>query len=89
MYVQASFAVAQTTVSPKVVPLTVNFLGSDQITEIVSALTLCHGIFINGAANRMVQILSAVPRSTVQQAITGVNGLFLDTLDDVYIGARS
>ena len=82
LYVQASFAVAQAKVkSPGAIPLTVAFLGCGQITGITLALTVSNAIYLNGATNRIAQVLPAVQRATVQQAITGVNGMFLNTID--------
>lgn len=80
LFVQASFAVAQLKVVPVAIPLTVAFLGCGQITGITLALTVSHSIFLNQATDRIARILPMMPRDTVQQAITGVDSSFFNTL---------
>ena len=80
LFVQASFAVAQAKVVPLAIPLTVAFLGCGQITGIALALTISHSIFLNQATDRIAGILPSVPRKRVQQAITGVDSSFFNTL---------
>lgn len=45
------------------------------------ALTISNSIFLNQATNRIAKVLPLVPRATVQQAITGVDGLCPKTLN--------
>lgn len=80
LFVQASFAIAQAKVAPVAIPLTVAFLGCGQITGITLALTISHSIFLNQATDRIARILPSVPRDTVQQAVTGVDSSFFNTL---------
>ena len=80
LYVQASFAVAQAKVEPAEVPLTVAYLGCGQITGITLALTVSHSIFLNQAASHIAKVLPNTPLRTVQQAVTGADSSFFDTL---------
>lgn len=80
LFVQASFAVAQAKVAPAAIPLTVAFLGCGQITGITLALTISHSLFLNQATDRIARILPNTPHTAVQQAVTGADSAFLDTL---------
>ena len=81
LFVQASFAVSQAKVDPQMIPLAVAFIGCGQITGITLALTISNSIFLNEATNKISHILPLVPKTVVQQAISGVDGTLFDTLD--------
>ncbi|KAA6412150.1 MAG: hypothetical protein FRX48_04301 [Lasallia pustulata] len=74
-------AVPHAKVDLKAIPLAVTFIGCGQITGITMALTISNSVFLNQATNRIAKVLPLVPRATVQQAITGVDGLCLKTLN--------
>ncbi|KAL9121279.1 MAG: hypothetical protein Q9187_002164 [Circinaria calcarea] len=81
LFTQASYAVAQAKVDAKAIPLAIAFIGCGQITGITLALTISNSVFLNEATNKISGILPLVPRPVVQQAISGANGAFFNTLD--------
>ncbi|KAL9619346.1 MAG: hypothetical protein Q9160_006026 [Pyrenula sp. 1 TL-2023] len=80
LYVQAGYPIAQLKVPPAEIPQVVAFIGYGQITGITLALTISNSIYLNEATNKIADILPAVPRDVVQQAISGTGGPFFATL---------
>ena len=80
LFSQASFPVAQVKVSPNMIPRAVAFIGCAQIGGIALALAISNSVFLNEATSKISQILPSVPRSVVQQDISGAGGPFLETL---------
>ena len=80
LFSQASFPVAQVKVSPHMIPRAVAFIGCAQIGGIALALAISNSVFLNEATSKISQILPSVPRSVVQQDISGAGGPFLETL---------
>ena len=80
LFMQASFAVVQMKVPLPAIGLAIDFLGYGQTVGITLALAISHTIFVNQATDRIARVLPSVPGDTVQQAITGVNSSFFNTL---------
>lgn len=80
-FVQASFPISQAKVSAHEIPLAVAYIGCGQITGITFALTISNSVFLNEATAKIRTILPSESRSTVQNAISGVDSSFLAALN--------
>ena len=74
MYVQAGYPIAQLKVEAKEIPKVVAFIGFGQISGIAFALNISNSIFVNLATQKLQGILVGVPKTAVQQAISGAGG---------------
>ena len=80
LFVQASYPVAQVKVAPDQIPVATAFIGCGQISGVTIALAVSNSIFLNQATNKIAETLPLVPRRVVQQAISGADGAFFNTL---------
>lgn len=80
LFSQAGFAVAQMKVAPRQLPQAVAFIGIGQVGGITLALMMSNSIFLNEATNKIARILPDLPRSAVQQAVSGFGGDFFHSL---------
>ncbi|TGJ79825.1 hypothetical protein E0Z10_g8942 [Xylaria hypoxylon] len=81
LFSQAGFAVAQMKALPHQMSQAVAFMGIGQVGGITLALLISNSIFLNESTNKIATILPDEPRQVVQQAISGVGGQFLDSLN--------
>ncbi|KAI1097136.1 major facilitator superfamily-domain-containing protein [Jackrogersella minutella] len=80
LFSQAGFAVAQTKVTPQQLSQAVAFIGIGQVGGITLALVISNSIFLNESTNKIARILPDMPRSVVQQAVSGFGGDFFRSL---------
>ncbi|KAI9782502.1 MAG: hypothetical protein M1839_004988 [Geoglossum umbratile] len=79
-YIQASFSVAQSKVSPAEIPSVVGFISSAQILGITISLAIGNTVFLNDAARKIAVILPNAAVADVKAAIAGVGSSFFKTL---------
>ncbi|PWY69608.1 efflux pump antibiotic resistance protein [Aspergillus sclerotioniger CBS 115572] len=76
---QAGFPVAQVKALPSQLAQAVAFIGVGQVGGSALALTISNSLFVNQATSRIADILPDMPRSIIQQAISGVRAsMFAD-----------
>ncbi|KAI1662265.1 putative MFS drug efflux transporter [Daldinia decipiens] len=80
LFSQAGFAVAQVKSAPQLLSQAVAFIGIGQISGITLALVISNSIFLNDSTDKIASILPDMPRSVVQQAVSGVGGDFFNNL---------
>ncbi|KAF3061498.1 putative transporter C3H1.06c [Daldinia childiae] len=80
LFSQAGFAVAQVKAAPQLLSQAVAFIGIGQISGITLALVISNSIFLNESTEKIANILPDLPRSVVQQAVSGVGGDFFNNL---------
>ena len=81
LFVQASYPIAHVKVAPKLIPIATAFIGCGQISGATVALAVSNSVFLNQATSKVTKILPLIPRTTVQQAISGADGVFFNTLN--------
>ena len=74
------FPIAQVKALPQQLSQAVAFIGVGQVGGITLALMISNSIFLNEATDKISAILPSLPKSVVQQAISGVRGSFFSTL---------
>ncbi|KAG4223466.1 hypothetical protein PC116_g28068 [Phytophthora cactorum] len=74
LFSQAGFAVAQVKAAPQLLSQAVAFIGIGQISGVTLALVISNSVFLNESTNKIADILPDMPRSVVQQAVSGVGG---------------
>jgi MFS family permease len=82
MWLQAPFSVAQAVVAPEDVPAAVGMVMLGQFVGITVSLAIANAVFLNDAERGIKALLPDVPAKTIEHAIEGVTGGFLDSLDD-------
>ncbi|KAH9993009.1 major facilitator superfamily-domain-containing protein [Xylariaceae sp. FL0662B] len=80
LFSQAGFAVAQMKAAPQLLSHAVAFIGIGQVGGITLALVISNSIFLNESTNKIASILPDMPKSVVQQAVSGFGGEFFHSL---------
>ena len=81
LYIQVSYAVAQSKVPPSRVADAAGFISFAQYLGITLSLAISGTIFQNVAFDRLVPLFPTEPSGFVRDIITGTSGGFLKTLD--------
>ena len=81
-FTQASFAAAQTRITPDKIPGVLAFLGCGQLIGMSLNFVVSYSIFFNLAYGRIAAVLPGISRQNVEVAIEGVGGSFLASLSD-------
>ena len=82
IYSQASFAVAQALVKPRLIPLAIGFVTCAQISGATVALSVADTVFLNKAQSGLESLLPNVPLADIQGVIIGVGSSFYASLDE-------
>ncbi|ROV87839.1 hypothetical protein VMCG_10547 [Cytospora schulzeri] len=80
MFSQAGFAIAQMKATPKQLAQAVAFIGIGQVGGITLALTMSNSIFLNESTDKLAKVLPDLPRSALQQAVSGFGADFFQSL---------
>ena len=80
-FIQASFSVAQAKVGKEHIPVAIGFITCAQVGGGTIALAIANTVFLNGASNRISDILPIVPTEEIQSAIAGAGSKFIESLD--------
>ncbi|KAL8750429.1 MAG: hypothetical protein Q9199_007078 [Rusavskia elegans] len=83
-FVQASFAVIQTIVTPAEMSYGITLMLVAQLSGLTLGLSIAGAVFLNLATNDLRGILTDVPEQDIQQLVSGTsNALFASLPDDV------
>lgn len=83
MFVNAPFSVAQWLVPPKEIPTAVGFIMCARGGGLAIALSIANSVFLNLSQNAISAQLPSVPKTAIQNLISGVSSNLLSTLTDV------
>ncbi|KAK4864626.1 hypothetical protein LT330_009621 [Penicillium expansum] len=80
LFCQASFSVGQAIVKPEMVPASIGFISTGQITGITLALAIANAVFLNKSEEGIKTILPNTPIAEIQQTITGAGSALFDNM---------
>ncbi|OQE36690.1 hypothetical protein PENCOP_c011G03974 [Penicillium coprophilum] len=80
LFCQASFSVGQAVVKPEMVPASIGFISTGQITGITLALAIANAVFLNKSEDGIKAILPNTPTAEIQQTITGAGSALFENL---------
>lgn len=80
LFCQASFSVGQAVVKPEMVPASIGFISTGQITGITLALAIANAVFLNKSEDGIKAILPNTPTAKIQQTIIGAGSALFDNM---------
>ncbi|KAL8878107.1 MAG: hypothetical protein Q9198_004019, partial [Flavoplaca austrocitrina] len=81
-FVQASFAVIQTIVTPAEMSYGITLMLVAQLSGLTLGLSIAGAVFLNLATNDLSVILTNVPESDIQQLVSGTSSAIFSSLPD-------
>ncbi|KAJ5153823.1 Major facilitator superfamily domain general substrate transporter [Penicillium coprophilum] len=80
LFCQASFSVVQAVVQPEMVPASIGFISTGQVTGITLALAIANAVFLNKSEDGIKAILPNTPTAEIQQTITGAGSAIFENM---------